>query len=212
MERVRNFEAKEVEAIIIHKMGDVAGACAIYEKAFKLADMIGNADMKARAARNLGISSREAGNFSRAGEYLFLSLQMYEALGSRAMVVYSRWSIATLSLAAGHVSDAAERLPAIVQAFDVLGIVADSARAQLDLAEALLILKQFDAVTSTCTRLLEYFNRAEMKTGAMMAAAYLKEAAAARRLTRRDIEAVRKYLSDVERKPDLIFVPPPSNE
>jgi tetratricopeptide (TPR) repeat protein len=211
-ERTRYFEAKEVEAIVAHRMGNVWTACEIYEQAYKLADATSDPDMKARAARNLGIAYREAGDLDRASTYFLVSLQLYEVLGSKVMVVYSRWSITSLSLAAGNANDAAERLPAIVRDFDTLGIINDAARAQLDLAEAHLILGKFDAVGTTCARLFEFFSRAEMKTGAMMAASYMKEAATARRLTRRDIQAVRKYLSDLERAPDLLFVPPPPEE
>lgn len=46
-------------------------------------------------------------------------------------------------------------------------------------------------------------------TGALTALAYLKEAAAERRLTPEALKAVREYLRRVERQPDLLFVPPP---
>lgn len=211
-ETSRLFQAKEIEAAILHMMGDFTTARTMYEEGLRVANGSGDPDMKARATRNVGIAYRNAGDLSGASTYFLLSLQLYEALGSRAMVVYSHWSIATLSLAAGNTGDAAERLPAIIRDLDALGIAGDARRAQLDHVEALLILGNFEDVEAVCTRLFEFFSRAQMKTGAMMAAAYLKEAAAARRLTRRDIETVRKYLSEVERKPDLIFAPPPPGE
>ena len=48
-----------------------------------------------------------------------------------------------------------------------------------------------------------------MITGALMAAAYLKEAAMNRSLTLDGVRHVKKYLADVERAPELLFVPPP---
>ncbi len=48
-----------------------------------------------------------------------------------------------------------------------------------------------------------------MITGALTAIAYIKEAAAARKLTPAGVDAVRTYLRRVERQPELVFVPPP---
>ncbi|HYI09737.1 MAG TPA: tetratricopeptide repeat protein [Thermoanaerobaculia bacterium] len=209
LERSRYFQAREVEAIILHQMGDVESARTTYEEAAVFADRLGDPDMKARAARNLGIAYREAGDIDGASRYFLTALQLYEALGSQAMVVHTRWSIVMLSLAAGNPEDAADSLPPIIRDLTALGIIGDAARAHLDLAEALLILRRFDAVEAACAGLFEFFTRAEMLTGALRAASYLKECAAARRLTRGDIETVRKYFSDLERAPDLVFAPPP---
>ena len=48
-----------------------------------------------------------------------------------------------------------------------------------------------------------------MITGALTAAAYLKEAAMNRSLTVEGVRHVRKYLADLDRTPDLLFLPPP---
>jgi hypothetical protein len=48
-----------------------------------------------------------------------------------------------------------------------------------------------------------------MLTGAMTAAAFLKEAAAQRTIKREHITHVRRYLDALDRSPDVVFVPPP---
>ena len=84
-----------------------------------------------------------------------------------------------------------------------------TARARLDLAEALLLLGRLEEVHSLCVDLIAFFERATMLTGALTAAAYLREAAANRTLTPTLIEHVRQYLTELERAPELRFVPPP---
>jgi hypothetical protein len=50
-----------------------------------------------------------------------------------------------------------------------------------------------------------------MLTGALTAASYLKEAAEMRRLTRSDVQHVRRFLADLEKRPQLEFAPPPQS-
>lgn len=207
----RYFEAKEVEAVVLHSMGDVETARATYETAFELADTIGDLDMKGRAARNLGIAYRDSGDLGVASRYFLTALQAYEALENRPMVVHTRWSIARLSLAAGNAEDVSRRLPVIVNELQALGMMADASRAQLDLAEALLILENFEGVEEQCRHLFNFFRKAEMLTAAMTAIAFLQEGAAARKLTRQHFEWVRKFLADLDRDPHLIFLPPPGD-
>lgn len=206
---VKYFEAKEAEATILHRMGDVDAACETYRAAFELADELADAEMKARAARNLGIAHRDRGDIGMASKYLLVALQLYESLEMRALVVITRWSIARLSLAAGNASDAARRLPEIVADLTALEMRADAAYAHLDLVQALLALGQFEELESVCSDLFAFFRHSQMMTGAMTAAAFLKDAAAARSLTPRLIDHVRKYLAELARTPTLAFAPAP---
>lgn len=208
-ETARYFEAKEIEAIILHYKGDVATARATYQTAFELADSLGDADMKARSARNLGVAYRDAGDIASASKYFIVALQLYEAMDKRAMVVHTRWSIARLALAAGNAAEAALRLPPLATQLAALGMTNDAARAQLDVVEAQLILGHHAEVEATCGELFAFFRQAKLLTGAMTAAAYLGECAAQRKLTRGHIEHVRKYLNHLERAPGLVFAPPP---
>lgn len=141
----RYIEASEVEAAILHRMGDVHAASETYTKVFELADAIPDPEMKARAARNLAVVHRDRGDMGSASKYLLIALQLYETMGHRAMVAQTRWCIASISLIAGNAADAAQRLPTLISNLTELGMAADAARAQLDLAEALLVLDRSDA-------------------------------------------------------------------
>jgi tetratricopeptide (TPR) repeat protein len=204
---MRYFEAKEVEALILQRLGNVVDARETHQTVFDLADTIGDLDMKARAARNLGIACRDSGDLGSASKYLLIALQLYESLDQRGRVVHTRWSIARLALSAGNARDAAQRLPSLILELSELGMVADAAYAQLDLAEALLLLERFDEVGDACRSLFAFFRGADMLSGALTAAAFLREGAIRGTLTRQHIEGVRTYLAALERHPDLVFIP-----
>lgn len=205
----RYFDAKEWEAMILHRMGDVAAARATYQAAYDMADGIDDVEMKARAAKNLGIAYRDEGDLGSASKYLRVALQVYEGLEQTAMVAHTRWSIACLALAGGNAFDAVQRLRAVISELEAAGMTSGAARARLDLAEALVQLGRFDEVHAIASALVMYFRNAKMITGALTAAAYLKEAAMNRSLTVEGVRHVRKYLDDLERMPDLLFLPPP---
>src|SRR6266542_4153901 len=72
------LDAKEWEAMILHRQGDVAAACQTYENVFTTADTIGDPEMKARAARNLAVACGDRGDTASAMNYLLIALQIYE--------------------------------------------------------------------------------------------------------------------------------------
>jgi tetratricopeptide (TPR) repeat protein len=205
----RYFDAKEWEALILHRLGDVATARATYQAVYDAADAIEDAEMKARAAKNLGIAYHDTGDLGSATKYLHVAMQIYEGLGQTAMVMYARWWIANVALAGGNAIDAAQRLRSVIDELEAVGMASAAARARLDLAEALVQLGRFNEVHAIASALVTYFRNAAMITGALTAAAYLKEAATSRSLTVEGVRHVRKYLADVERAPDLLFLPPP---
>ncbi|HUP59614.1 MAG TPA: hypothetical protein VNA69_04255 [Thermoanaerobaculia bacterium] len=204
----RYFEAREWEAMILHRLGDVPAARDTYRKTYDFADSIGDAEMKARAAEKLAIAYRDTGDMAMASSYLSIALQLFGALDQPALVLITRWSIARLALAGGNAGEAARRLPALVTQFEKLGMAVQAAHAQLDLAEAHLVLGRFDEAHAACSALIQFFRHARMLTGALTAAAYLDEAAGKRTLTAQKIGSVRDYLTALERTPDLPFRAP----
>ena len=205
----RYFDAKEWQAVILHRLGDIAAARVTYQAAYDMADGADDVEMKARAAIDLGIAYHDEGDLGSASKYLRVALQIYEGLEQTAMIVHTRWWIANVSLAGGNATDAAQRLPAIISELESVGLASGAARARLDLAEALVQLGRFDEVHAIASALVTYFRNAAMITGALTAAAYLKEAATNRSLTADGVRHVRQYLADLERAPDLLFLPPP---
>ena len=207
-ETQRYFEAKEVEALILHRQGDVAAACETYQQMFMYADELGDDEMKARSARNLGIAYRDRAEVGLASRYMLIALRLYEQLDQHAIVLLMRGLLARLALTAGNASEAAHKLPELIDEMRSLGMRTDAARAQLDLAEAFLILGRLKEVEEVCSGLAAFFREAQMLTGALTAAAYCKEAAAMRRLTMTHIERVRAYFAQLERAPRLSLRPP----
>src|SRR4029077_16898732 len=61
-DEIRYIEAKETEAAILHRMGRTDVALAAYRKAFDKAETINDLAMKARAAKNIAVTAREAGD------------------------------------------------------------------------------------------------------------------------------------------------------
>jgi hypothetical protein len=83
-----------------------------------------------------------------------------------------------------------------------------AASAKLDLAEALLMTGKTDEVKTLCESLVAHFRAANMLSGALTAAAFLREAAVKQQITPRHFQRVRRYLADLEWNPDLAFVDP----
>jgi tetratricopeptide (TPR) repeat protein len=204
----RFIQAQEVEAVILQRTGEHLRAREIYERAFDAAAGLDDLDMKARAARNLGINYREAGDLGKASEYFVIALQLYEALGQDAWIARTRWSIARLPLVAGLFSEAARGLRVAIRALELKGLVNDVADAKLDLAEALLMLGDVAEVEYLCGEVAHFYHEKALATGALMAATFLREVATKRALRREDIQHVRRYLVELRENPDLLFAPP----
>jgi len=206
---VLHLEVTETIAIILNDMHNNQEARAIYQTVFDSADTVDNPEMKARSAKGLGVIARDSGDFGTASRYFLQALQIYQSLGKDAMVVRMKWSIARLALMAGNPRAAAVRLAEIGSALAEKGMVHDAAEVELDRVEAHLALDEYEQANSICKSLPAIFIQANMVTGALTAASYLREVAEMRRLTRADVQHVRRYLTDLERRPDLEFAPPP---
>jgi len=208
-DQIHYFEAKHVEANILQMMGDAKGAASVYKAMLQQADAVGDADMKARAAHNLGVVYVGKGQIDQAASYFSTALKIVEKLHLPVRVARTRWGLGSVSLAAGRYLEAAQQLTAARAELFSLGMMSDGHVAGLDLAEALVVLGHWKEVQVLCTQMATFFRTAAMINGSLMAASYMKEAATARTLTRRQIGHVREYLQAVERRPSLIFVPPP---
>jgi len=205
----RYLDAKQVEAVILHRQGNLAAACATYEAMYEAAETLNDPELRARAARNLGVTATERGDLGTASRYLVIALQAYEALDQHAMVLQVRWRIGVLALTAGNFDEAVRRLSHVDAEFEAAGMLSMAASAKLDLAEALLMTGKTDEVRTLCESLVAHFRAANMLSGALTAAAFLREAAVKQQITPRHFQRVRRYLADLEWNPDLAFVDPP---
>ena len=204
----RYMEAREVEAVILERMGEGIKAREIYDRAFHAADELEDIEMKARAARNLGINYRDTGDLGNSSKYLIIAMQLYEELRQDVWVARTRWSIARLPLVAGNFRDAEHRLRIAITHLEAKGLRNDVADAKLDLVEALLMTGQISEVESLCAEVAFFYREAGLVTGALTAASFLKEAASKRLLRQEHVTVVRNYLLAVREDPDLPFAPP----
>jgi tetratricopeptide (TPR) repeat protein len=198
-----------VEAVVLERMGEHLKARDIYERAFDAADDLENLEMKARAARNLGVNYRDAGDLGNAGKYLLIAMQLYEELRQDVSVARTRWSIARLPLVAGNFPEAERRLRIALRDLDAKGLQNDLADAKLDLAETLLMTGGLNEVEMLCAQVAFFYREAGLVTGALTAATFLKEAASKRLLRQEHVKVVRNYLLAVREDPELPFAPPP---
>jgi tetratricopeptide (TPR) repeat protein len=203
--------ALQIIAVVHVRTDRHTEARAIFAKLYQIAQKSGDPELEARAAMNLGSCHWEMGDFANAGQLLLGAKRIFEELDRPTEALRASWSIAALAIATGKADAAVPELRRIIAEAESRGMVSDGACAQLDLAEALFILKQFDEVVQITEPLIDYFVAAGMAKGAVKAATFLRDATRARRLTRQTIQFVRAYLRRLELTPELPFEPPPAD-
>ena len=137
------------------------------------------------------------------------ALVIFREVGPASERTSTEWGLARVVLYGGNAGEAARRLRGVIVAFEGLGMVSDAALAGVDMCEALLVLERYADIAKVASHSFRVLKKAGILTGALTALAYIKEAAAKRRLRRSGLQSVRKYLLRVEREPELVFIPPP---
>jgi tetratricopeptide (TPR) repeat protein len=205
---IKYFEATEVVALILHRMGDVGAACNTYRNLFAVADDLENSEMKARTAKALGVACRDVGEFGEASKYLLIALQLYNAMDKPAMALRMRWTIARTTLAAGNISGAISQLQQVIDAFENQEMKQDAHDAKVDLAEAYFLTDKIDEAETMLNDAVAYYRSQDIITAALPAVSFLKECAARKRLSRERFAHVRKFLDDLKRDRVIAFTPP----
>jgi len=203
----RYLDAKQTEALIHHRNGDVHAATIANRTLYEAGMSSGDADMMARAAHNLGVIYIEQGDVGSASRYFLEAFQILEDLGLRSRAMKCKWGIAQVALVAGNFAEADRRFTAVDAEMQALGVI--DPLMKLQHAEALLMLERFGDVEVLASELVATCRAAGKITGALTAAVFLEEAAAARTLSRGQVTRVRDYFLRLERKPELLFVAPP---
>lgn len=205
----RYSEARESEAVFLQRLGDQCGAREALEQVQRAAT---DPDVKARVTLNLAINCREAGDLAAATQHFANALQYYEAAGNESMFLRTRWSIARLALVSGAAAEAERQLRPIAAQLAERGQLWESAYARLDLITAMLSCGKHDQVIDECEQLIAHFSKAEILTGALTALAFMKEAAAQRKLAVDDVDHVQRYMKAVKTTPSLRFLPLPRRD
>jgi tetratricopeptide (TPR) repeat protein len=182
---------------------------AIMQQVMRFGEEIGDASWVARGSYVRGLSELERGNLGEAAMLFHSALIIFREDGPASERISTEWGLARVVLHSGKPSEAVQRLRDVIAQFEAIGMVSDAALAGVDMSEALLALERWEEIVKVARHAFRVLKKAGHLTGALMALAYLKEAAAKRQLTPESLQVVREYLRRVEREPDLLFVPQP---
>jgi hypothetical protein len=103
------------------------------------------------------------------------------------------------------------QLSAALKRCEELGMTDEAANVTLDLIESLLINGQTRPISGLCADVMRHYRRGGKLRQALMAAAFLKGAATAGNIDVRAVRHVRSFVQRLDRQPDLLFSPPPSD-
>ncbi|MEK6373626.1 MAG: hypothetical protein AABO58_13120 [Acidobacteriota bacterium] len=205
----RFMRARHLQGDIQFERQDFRGAAAIFEDILRYGKEIGSSIWIARESLTLGNCHIELRNLRDARRLLDEALRCFMQLGFDAEVTRTRWAFARLVFAESATSDGIERMWSTVAELTKLEMLIDAAIAAVDLAEMLFTTNRARQIPKLLDGVVETFTKAGKLTGALSALAYVKEATAAGKLTKRVARDVQRFLSRTEYQPQLIFVPPP---
>lgn len=204
----RRMDAAFVRGNILFDTGNVNGALSVYHRIIKHGENMRSPRWIARGTYMAGHCEVERRNLEEASLQFHRALKIFREIGPESERLVTEWGIARVVLQGGKLNEAIRRLRDVAAQFEKLGMVAYAAGVGLDIAEGLLALNRPKDIVALAQHLFSVYMDAGVLTGALSAIAYLKEAAAANRLTKREIHAVRFFLRRAERQPFLQFVPP----
>ena len=162
----------------------------------------------ARSSQVLGSTLVETGSLNEAANLLHTAVMTFRDLGITIEEVRSRWGLARLVQKSGQPDVAVPRLRSVRDEFAKLGARTDAALVTLDMMEAFLSLRKPREVRRAAGNVVTIFKDADMLTGAIAAANWLRQAAAMRAVTPSILDAIRRYFRRVSIIPDAVFTPP----
>jgi tetratricopeptide (TPR) repeat protein len=205
----RCTDASFARASIMFEAGDANGALPIFKYIIEHGENTESDYWVALGSYAAGNCEVERRRLEEASLLFHRALVIFREDGPERHRLLTEWGIARLVFHGGKLSEAIRRLRDVAAEFEKCGMVTNAALVGLDVSEGLLVLDRPKEIAELAQHLFSVFTSAGMLTGALSAIAYLKEAAAAKRLTQRDVEAIRTFLRRAERQPSLQFVRPP---
>jgi tetratricopeptide (TPR) repeat protein len=207
----RRMKALHLRGSIKLEAGDLSGAIAFYQQVLQFGEASADAGWIARAEYAIGHCEVDRGNLAEATMRFRSALAIFRETGPPVDRIRTEWGLARVVLQGGKPADAIRRLRDVAAQYEHLGMVTDAALVGLDIADALLKTGQMQEIAVLAARLFHVFKDAATVTGALTAVAYLKEAATTGTLTSHGTHTVRTFLRRAERRPDLVFLPPPDD-
>lgn len=205
----RLMRARHVQANVRFQQGRIAAARDMYEEVLRHGQAERDLTWIARESNTLGRCALELGDHAGARTYFESAIEGFRRLGLATEVNRAQWGLALLALAEGQSQEAVMELRTIQQRFTEQGLLSDAALAALDSMDGLYALQEMDEIAVLASQLISTFTAAGMTTSALTAFAYLREAVAARAITPKIIDHVRRFIRRIEHEPTLLFAPPP---
>jgi AraC-like DNA-binding protein len=136
----KEFDARQVEAVILHRQGDVRAARNSYESLYREGVRRGDGEMVARAAQNVGSLLLEEGRLKPAERYFEAAARLLEGLQLRGRAARAKWGLGLVALAEGDLEAAESRLRDVHTEMLALGMDRDAGDVRGDLARTLVAL------------------------------------------------------------------------
>jgi len=207
----RYMAARTLRGNIAFRRSQLREAASIFGNALSYGEALKNDVWIARESLNIGLCHLELGEHTLARHKLETAQARFNALHFDAELARTKWALARLSFAEGSTREGVIAMKEAINNLTRLGMLGDAAIASVHLAEMFAALRRPREGARVLTGITGTFTRAGKLTGALAALAYLKEAALAGELTPERAGYVRTYLRRVERRPQLVFLPPPSD-
>lgn len=168
-------------------------------------------DTHARVVSNLAYCARKLGKTDEAVQYYNLASALFAELENRPEAVRMRWGVTLMLAETGRLTDACQRLSALIPEMETLGMASEAALNALTVAELLLAEERHGDVAELCSRAMTSLQRSGLgyTTRALTALAFMREAAQQRRASKKLARDVHDYIRRLPVQPNLLFAPPP---
>lgn len=204
----RRMRAVFLRGSITYEAGDISTVIKLFQQVLEYGEAVNSPRWIARASYAIGNCEVDRKNLGEASLHFHRALVIFREIGPDRERLATEWGLARVVLHGGDRIEAIRRLRSVAVELEKRSMVTDAALVRLDIVEALLAAGETKQIADIATRLFLVFKNAGMITGALTAIAYMKEAAAAGKLTTEGVKAVRTYLRRSSRQPELAFEPP----
>jgi tetratricopeptide (TPR) repeat protein len=207
----RLASARLAEAHLLFTVHDYPAAEEILLDLEHRVRFTGDAETHARILGNLGFCSWQLKKIEDALRYHESAAALLDDLGIYTEAVRTRWNVASILAEAGRTDEAHARFDQLKETFDRLGMTSEAALVSLEIAELLLMRDEFGAVENICRTAIRSFEASGVPytTRALVALAYMQEAARLRKATPVIARHVREYIGRLPQEGELLFAPPP---
>ncbi|MGZ5441674.1 MAG: hypothetical protein ACXW4P_24875 [Thermoanaerobaculia bacterium] len=205
----RRMRAVFLRGSIKYKGGDIAMAVKLLTQVKDYGEAVNDLRWTGQAAYAIGNCEVDRQNLAEASMQFHRALVIFREIGPDSERLATEWGLCRVVMHGGDRTEAIRRLRTVAAEHEKRGMPTKAALVRMDIVEVLLAAGETSQIAEIAARLFRVFKDAGMMTGALTAMAYMKEAAAAGKLTAAGVDAVRTYLQRSAGRPDVVFEPPP---